>query len=126
MEHRWNETDRENRSTRGKTYPSATLCTTNPTWTNPGLRGGRPATNRLSHGMAQIALYKYLKSSRETSFILESKITIRRQRRTADNVCGVHREGKLSFHGMYVGEIDCTIVLFSAETLFQIQRYWNS
>jgi hypothetical protein len=44
----------ENRSTRGKTRPSATLSTTNPTWTDPGskkgLRGGRPATNRLSHG----------------------------------------------------------------------------
>jgi hypothetical protein len=46
MEHRWNETDRE------KTCPSAT----NPTWadpgSNPGLRGVRPATNRLSHGTA--------------------------------------------------------------------------
>jgi hypothetical protein len=34
-----------NRSTRGETCPSATLSTTNPTWTdlgsNPGLRGGR-------------------------------------------------------------------------------------
>jgi hypothetical protein len=26
---------RENRSTRGKTYPSATLSTANPTWTDP-------------------------------------------------------------------------------------------
>jgi hypothetical protein len=38
----------------GKTCPSATLFTTNPIWTdpgsNPGLRGERPATNRLSHG----------------------------------------------------------------------------
>jgi hypothetical protein len=46
----------ENRSTRGKTCPSATLSTTNPTGTdpgsNPGLRGGRPATNRLSRGTA--------------------------------------------------------------------------
>jgi hypothetical protein len=46
----------ENRSTGGKTCPSATLSTTNPTWTdpesNPGLRGGRPATNRLSHDTA--------------------------------------------------------------------------
>jgi hypothetical protein len=46
----------ENRSTRGKTCPSATLSTTNPTYTdpgsNPGLRGGRPAANRLSHGTA--------------------------------------------------------------------------
>jgi hypothetical protein len=43
----------ENRSTRGKTCPSAI---TNPTWTdlglNPGLRGEKPATNRLSHGTA--------------------------------------------------------------------------
>jgi hypothetical protein len=46
----------ENRSTREKTCPSATLSTTNPTWTdlrsNPGLRGEKPATNRLSHGTA--------------------------------------------------------------------------
>jgi hypothetical protein len=46
----------ENRSTRGKTCPSANLPTTNPTWkdpgSKPGLRGGRPATNRLSHGTA--------------------------------------------------------------------------
>jgi hypothetical protein len=46
----------ENLSTRGKTCPSATLSTTNPTWTDPGsntgLRGGRSATNRLSNGKA--------------------------------------------------------------------------
>jgi hypothetical protein len=46
----------ENRSTRGKTCPSTTFSTTNPTWTdtesNPGLCGERPATNRLSHGTA--------------------------------------------------------------------------
>jgi hypothetical protein len=40
----------------GGTCPTATLSTTNPTWTdpgsNPGLRGGRPAANRLSHGTA--------------------------------------------------------------------------
>jgi hypothetical protein len=43
---------RENWSTRGKTCPSPTLSTTNPTWTDPGsksgLRSGRPATTRLS------------------------------------------------------------------------------
>jgi hypothetical protein len=55
----------ENRSTRGKkTYPSATLSTTNPTWTdsgsNPGLRGGRPAYNCLNH---DTALLGYLKSA---------------------------------------------------------------
>jgi hypothetical protein len=46
----------KNRSTRGKTCPSATLSTTNPTWTdpelNPGIRGERPDTNRLTHGRA--------------------------------------------------------------------------
>ena len=39
----------ENRSSRGKTCPSATWSTTNPTWTdagsNPGLRGEKPAPN---------------------------------------------------------------------------------
>jgi hypothetical protein len=47
----------ENRRTRGKTCPSASLSTTNPTridpGSNPDLRGGRPAANRLSHGAAQ-------------------------------------------------------------------------
>jgi hypothetical protein len=42
-----------------KICPSATLSTTNPTWLdpvlNPGRRGGKPATNRLSFGAA----YKY-------------------------------------------------------------------
>jgi hypothetical protein len=39
-----------------KICPSAVLSTTNPTWpepgTNPGRRGGTPATNRLSYGAA--------------------------------------------------------------------------
>jgi hypothetical protein len=51
----------ENRRTRRKTCPSATLSTTNPIWVepgaNPGLRGERPASNDLSHGTAQIGLY---------------------------------------------------------------------
>jgi hypothetical protein len=42
-----------NRRTPRKTCPSATLCTTNASLTEPGtyagLRGERPATNRLSH-----------------------------------------------------------------------------
>ena len=46
----------ENRSTWGKTCPSATLSNTNPTWTdpgsNPGLRAERQATNCLNHGTA--------------------------------------------------------------------------
>jgi hypothetical protein len=40
----------------GENLPSATLSTINPIWidpgANPGLRGERPATNRLSHGTA--------------------------------------------------------------------------
>jgi hypothetical protein len=48
----------ENRSTRGKPCPSATLSTTNLTRTdpvsNPGLRDERPATNRLSYCTACI------------------------------------------------------------------------
>jgi hypothetical protein len=51
----------ENRSTRGKTCPKVTLSTTNPTWTDPGsnpcLRYGRPAANRLSHGTAYVEPY---------------------------------------------------------------------
>jgi hypothetical protein len=50
----------EDRSTRGKTCPSATLSITNPTWTdpgsNPGLRGVRLATNRLSHGTVFVCI----------------------------------------------------------------------
>jgi hypothetical protein len=40
----------------GENLPQATLSTTNPTWLEPGLnpgrRGGKPATNRLSYGAA--------------------------------------------------------------------------
>jgi hypothetical protein len=46
----------KNRRTWRKTCPSVTLSATNPTsiypGTNPGLRGERPPTNRLSHGTA--------------------------------------------------------------------------
>jgi hypothetical protein len=56
----------ESRSTRGKTCPSATLSTTNPTWpdqgSNPGLLGERPATNRLSHGTVRIGLLCFMSS----------------------------------------------------------------
>jgi hypothetical protein len=55
----------ENRSTWGKTCPSATLSTTNPTWTDPGsnsgLRGGRSASNRLSHGTAKRTVSQLVK-----------------------------------------------------------------
>jgi hypothetical protein len=46
----------ENRQLGEKPVHSATLSTTNLTWTDPGsnprLRGKRPATNSLSHGTA--------------------------------------------------------------------------
>jgi hypothetical protein len=45
----WQGKTEENRE---KPIPSATLSTTNPTWTNPGHRGEVPATNRLNHGTA--------------------------------------------------------------------------
>ena len=51
----------ENRSTGTKTCPNTTLSTTNLTWTdvglNPGLRGERPGTDRLSH--LYVNNYKY-------------------------------------------------------------------
>jgi hypothetical protein len=52
----------------GETCPSATLSATNPIWpdpgSNPGCRGGKPATNRLSYGAAiSIYLSIYLVSS---------------------------------------------------------------
>jgi hypothetical protein len=64
-ERRWNDTlTGENRRTRRKTCPSATLSSTNPTWidpgTNPGLRGERSATNNLSYGMASMGFSKIL------------------------------------------------------------------
>jgi hypothetical protein len=46
----------ENGRTQRRNCPSVTLSITNPTQTNPGrnlgLRGERPAPNRLSHGTA--------------------------------------------------------------------------
>jgi hypothetical protein len=61
MEHGGMKLTGENRSTRRKTCPSATLSTTNSTWTdpgsNPGFRGGRSAANRLSHGRPILWFY---------------------------------------------------------------------
>jgi hypothetical protein len=37
---------------RRKTCPSASFSTINTTWIDPGLRGDRPATSRLSQGTA--------------------------------------------------------------------------
>jgi hypothetical protein len=55
---------RGNRSIRRKLAPSATLSTTNPTrpdpGSNPGRRGGKSATNRLSCGAASKQNYSYI------------------------------------------------------------------
>jgi hypothetical protein len=52
----WNENWQGKPKDSEKPCPSATLSTTNPTWpdlgSNPGHRGGKPATNRLSYGTA--------------------------------------------------------------------------
>jgi hypothetical protein len=52
----WNEDWQGKPKFSEKTCPSGTLSTTNPTWpdpcANPGRRGGKPATNRLSYGAA--------------------------------------------------------------------------
>ena len=67
----------QNRSTRRKTCPSATLSTINPTWTepgsNPGLRGERLATNRLSHGTAYRRFNDEKKSARKQCYQLMSR-----------------------------------------------------
>jgi hypothetical protein len=59
MGHQWNDTDKEKSKDLEQTHPTATLSTTNPTRTdlgvNLGLHGEKPATNRLSHGMANSA-----------------------------------------------------------------------
>jgi hypothetical protein len=52
----WNEDWQGKPKYSEKTFPSATLSTTNPTWPDPGAhpgrRGRKPATNRLSYGAA--------------------------------------------------------------------------
>jgi hypothetical protein len=54
----WNEDWQGKPKYSEKTCPSATLPTTNPTWLDPGLnpgrRGGKPASNRLSYSAAFI------------------------------------------------------------------------
>jgi hypothetical protein len=54
----WNEDWQGKTKYSEKTCASATLSTTNPTSpdpeSNPGRRGGKPATNRLSYGAAFI------------------------------------------------------------------------
>jgi hypothetical protein len=64
----------EDPNTGRKTYPSATLSTTNPTLTdprsNPCLRCEGPAANRLSHGMALYQNYTKEKTVYEYVFAI--------------------------------------------------------
>jgi hypothetical protein len=57
---RWSENWQEKPKYSENTCPSVTSSTTNPTWSdvdlNPGRRGGKPATNRLSYGAAFMLL----------------------------------------------------------------------
>jgi hypothetical protein len=53
-----------NRKYSEKTSPNSTSSTTNPTWPDlgpiPARRSGKPATDRLSYGMAFIATLQHL------------------------------------------------------------------
>jgi hypothetical protein len=48
----WNEDCQGKLKCSEKICPNATLSTTNPTWPDPGRRGGKPATKHLSYGTA--------------------------------------------------------------------------
>jgi hypothetical protein len=60
----WNENWQGKTKYSEKTCPNATLSTTNPTFldlgSNPGLRGGKPATNSLSYDTAYILPYSHI------------------------------------------------------------------
>ena len=93
---------RENRSTRGKSCPSATLSTIHPTWTdpgsNPGLRGETLATNRL----------RFL--SYVTSYLLLSIILLNTLFQiSSDYVLSLSLETKLPIHikALINGEVLC-------------------
>jgi hypothetical protein len=63
----WNENWQGKPMHSEKTCPSATLCTTNPTWpdpcSNPDRRGGNPTTNRLSYDTTKMYISHSLTSS---------------------------------------------------------------
>jgi hypothetical protein len=67
------DTERASRSTGSKTCPSDTSSITNLTWTglgsNPGLCNERPATNRLSQGVAR-QFYVHLNDTGTFSYYL--------------------------------------------------------
>jgi hypothetical protein len=56
---------RENQRTQRKTCPSATLSATSTAWTDPGLRGERPATNHVSRGMVEDRVKEFSKQKHD-------------------------------------------------------------
>jgi hypothetical protein len=81
----------ENRSTRGgKTCPSATLPTTNLTWTdpgsNPGLCGERPATN-LSTSYLIVVFSTYIRASKCSFSKRYFQASINRRRSKSIAIC---------------------------------------
>jgi hypothetical protein len=63
MEHRWNEIDRgKPKYSGGKPCPSATLSTTNPTWTHPGSNPGlRNCGLHVTHWTSSLCTQVYKK-----------------------------------------------------------------
>jgi hypothetical protein len=64
MEPQWTIIGKEKLKNSKKASQSATLSTTNPTWTNLGLRGVRPATNPLIHGTTEDNIKTNLKDNK--------------------------------------------------------------
>jgi hypothetical protein len=75
---RWNEDWQGKPKYSEKTCPSATLSTTNPTWpdpgSNPGRRGVKPSTNRLSYRAAESYKPISIRSSSYHYFSLNSQL----------------------------------------------------
>jgi hypothetical protein len=90
-----------------KTCPSATLSTTNPTRLDPGLnpgrRGGKPATNRLSYGVAlSVAV---LRPHIFLTALLLNSLDVRSSARNRLNHCSVEGLHSGNFHDLHSGGV---------------------
>jgi hypothetical protein len=65
MKHWWNDIDGGKPNDRRKTWPSATLSTAIPIWTNLGPHGKKVATNDLSFGLATVWAYTEKKGNKK-------------------------------------------------------------
>jgi hypothetical protein len=90
---RWNENWQGKLKYWEKTCPSATLSTTNPTWpdlgSNPGRRGGKPATNRLSYDTARLPAFDKMVSG-STSVFFCVCVVVKRQS-NSEHQSNLHR-----------------------------------